>query len=261
MIEATTSASKSVGAQPANAANADAGKKWESTAAKEARERLDGALPEQLFFLGHKNDPSIKGFVKLLAEQDFAGAKAYLEKKPLQSTIPATGNTETRTETYTTITKSLLANWDKVASFTTYMYGSANSREKQEYTQQFVDAKVRQANTLRAEEKIAAKYGIKAGMPESVFKIGSGEKFASTTTDTIFPEQEMTVSCFSTPNPGLHRLDTYTGSVSISTKSASITDETMKEQIARATLKAIPGKTAGINYQVEKLNAYLGDEL
>lgn len=47
----------------------------------------------------------------------------------------------------------------------------------------------------------------------------------------------MTISCFATPRGGLHRTDTYDGSVMMSSKHVEITDPLYKKQIIEATIK------------------------
>jgi hypothetical protein len=108
----------------------------------------------------------MKKFIELLAKQDFDGAKAYLESITIQIK-----NSSGKVENYTTLKNKLLANWDKAPFFTTHMYGSTNSRKKQEFTQKYVDGQIRTPNVIRAENKIAQKYGITMATPESNFKI------------------------------------------------------------------------------------------
>lgn len=67
----------------------------------------------------------------------------------------------------------------------------------------------------------------------------------------------MTVSCFATPLNGLHRIDTYDASVSVSSKTATVSDVALKSQIVEATLKSTVD-SMGIKGQVAKLNAFLG---
>lgn len=66
----------------------------------------------------------------------------------------------------------------------------------------------------------------------------------------------MTVSCFATPLNGLHRIDTYDASVSVSSKIVVVENSTLKEQLFASTLNSTTDKR-GIRAQVAKLNAYL----
>lgn len=66
----------------------------------------------------------------------------------------------------------------------------------------------------------------------------------------------MTVSCFATPRNGLHRIDTYDASVSVSSKIVVVEDASLKAQLYESTLKSTIDKR-GIIAQVAKLNAYL----
>jgi hypothetical protein len=66
----------------------------------------------------------------------------------------------------------------------------------------------------------------------------------------------MTVSCFATPLNGLHRIDTYDASVSVSSKVVVVENPTLKEQLYESTLKSTTDKR-GILAQVGKLNTYL----
>lgn len=132
---------------------------------KESR-TLDKNLQGALYFLGHVKNPQVEHLVSLLSKQDFPGAKKYLESITIKLK-----NAEGKEEIYGTLKKNILANWDKAASFMTYMYGSTESKSHQEYTQKFVDSTVRTSATVRSEERLAAKYGITSGAPESAFKV------------------------------------------------------------------------------------------
>jgi hypothetical protein len=66
----------------------------------------------------------------------------------------------------------------------------------------------------------------------------------------------MTVSCFATPLKGLHRIDTYDASVSVSSKVVVVEDVRLKEQLLASTLNSTTDKR-GILAQVGKLNTYL----
>ncbi len=214
---------------------------------------LEKGLPDALFFLGHVRDLKINHLVELLSKQDFDGAKTYLESITIQLKNGSTG----KMETYTTLKKNLLANWDKAASFTTYMYGNRASKSKQEFTQEFVDSKVRKPDVVRAEKRLAAKYGINIEVPESAFSHQANGKIEAKSTEDIFPNQDKTISCFSTPLGGLHRIDTYDNNVTVSSKTVLIDDEAGRSQIFDATLKTTV-ETKGILAQVAKLNTYLG---
>lgn len=73
----------------------------------------------------------------------------------------------------------------------------------------------------------------------------------------MFPGQEMTIACFATPSPGLHRIDTYDASVSISAKKVMITDAAYKAEIVESTIKNVGPDSKGVLGQLKKLNAFL----
>ena len=135
---------------------------------KEARENqpLDEKLQDALFFLGRVKDPQVRQFINLLARQDYDGAKAHLESITIRLE-----NAKGTMETYSTLKKNLLSNWNKADSFLTYMYGSRKSKAKQEFSQQYVDTSVRTEQTIKAEARLAQKQGITSGAQESAFKV------------------------------------------------------------------------------------------
>lgn len=193
---------------------------------QETRSKISPALSNYLYnVVGHSSEPVFRDLVAKLARQDFDEAKKIVES--LQKTK------------YKTLAKEMLAAWGNVDSFVTHMYGSKASRSRQEYTQQYVDARIRTSDVVRAETRLAASIGITKAADEKSFRIGPKEKYVSATTASLFPGQEMTVSCFSTPKGGLHRVDTYDASVSISKNNyVKISDAEYKRQIVDATLKS-----------------------
>jgi hypothetical protein len=66
----------------------------------------------------------------------------------------------------------------------------------------------------------------------------------------------MTVSCFATPLNGLHRIDTYDASVSVSSKIVEVTNSHLKGELFDATLRST-ADAKGIRAQVAKLNTFL----
>ncbi len=72
---------------------------------------------------------------------------------------------------FRTLAKNLLASSIPMETWTSYMYGSSESRAKQAYTQEYADKKVRTKATTRAEARLATELGIPASSNESVFRI------------------------------------------------------------------------------------------
>lgn len=209
----------------------------------EARNKVSPELSHLLFFAGHSDEPAFKNIVQKISRQDFDGAKTLVEQ--LQK------------GKYKSLATSMLKAWDSVASFPTHMYGSASGRSRQEYTQAYVDARVRKSDTIRAEEKLARQSGISHAASEASLKMNPNEKYVATTTADMFPGQEMTIACFATPLPGLHRIDTYDASVSISAKKVMITDAAYKSDIVESTIKNVGPDSKGVLGQLKKLNAFL----
>ncbi|MDD2892140.1 MAG: hypothetical protein PHQ95_04190 [Candidatus Gracilibacteria bacterium] len=205
-------------------------------------------ISEKLFFIGHNKD--FEKFVKLLGRQDFDGAREWLENMSKKGK-------------YRTLAKKLLADKTPIETWSSYMYGSSESRSKQAYTQKYADEKVRTKATIHAEERLAK--ALKITLPskgEEVFRIGKDEKFIPVQASVLFPNQEMTIACFSTPidfetkKKGAHRLDTYDGSVTVMSKTALVTDPAQKESIIRAILANTSEKKA-VQYQLDKLNSLI----
>lgn len=209
----------------------------------EARNKVSQELSHLLFFAGHSNEPAFKNIVQKISRQDFDGAKTLVEQ--LQK------------GKYKTLATSMLKAWDSVASFPTHMYGSASGRSKQEYTQAYVDARVRKSDTIRAEVALAKQSGISHATPEASLKMNPKEKYVAINTADMFPGQEMTIACFATPSPGLHRIDTYDASVSISAKKVMITDAGYKSDIVESTIKNVGPDSKGVLGQLKKLNTFL----
>lgn len=123
----------------------------------EARNKVSPELSQLLFFAGHSEEPAFKNIVQKISRQDFDGAKALVMQ--LQK------------GKYKSLATSMLKSWDSVASFPTHMYGNASSRSKQEYTQAYVDARVRKNNTIRAEVALAKQSGISHAASEASLKM------------------------------------------------------------------------------------------
>jgi len=209
----------------------------------EARNKVSSELSHLLYFVGHSAEKEFKEIVRMISRQDFDGAKVLVQG--LQK------------GKYKSLATSMLNSWDSVASFPTHMYGSKESRAKQEFTQKYVDAHVRKVDTVRAEERLAKQSGIQNAAPESALKLNPAEKYTTTTTAEMFPGQEMTIACFSTPRLGLHRIDTFDASVVVSTKKVDITDAAYKAEIVDSTLKFVGPDTKGVLGQLKKLNLFL----
>jgi uncharacterized membrane protein YgaE (UPF0421/DUF939 family) len=86
--------------------------------------------------------------IKLLARQDFPRAKDLLIEMKKKGK-------------YRTLAKDLLenaeANKDNMSTWTSYMYGSAASRKRQAYTQEYATKHVRKIETINAEKEYAKK--------------------------------------------------------------------------------------------------------
>ena len=88
-----------------------------------------------------------------------------------------------------------------MATWTSYMYGSAASRAKQDFTQKYADEKVRTDATRKAEQRLAAKNGMRLSPDgDSKFRTTPGEKFTPRQASEMYPGQEMTIACFATPS-------------------------------------------------------------
>lgn len=157
---------------------------------------------------------------------------------------------------YKTFATKLQLHIDKASTWTTYMYGNDRSRAKEKYTQTYVDKNVRTPDVVRAEERLAKELGISSGIDEKKFRMESDEKYIGQQASDIFSGQEMTISCFATPKWGLHRLDTYNGSVMMSNKNVIIEDPGYKKQIIEATFENT-AKDKGLYNQTKRLNQFL----
>ncbi|NCP76982.1 hypothetical protein GW830_02470 [bacterium] len=144
-------------------------------------------ISEKLFFMGHNKD--FEKLVKLLGRQDFEGARVWLENMSKKGK-------------YRTLAKILLVEKTPMETWSSYMYGSSESRSKQAYTQKYADEKVRTKATVHAEERLAKTLNITLS-PErdEKFRIGKDDVFTPIQASAIpeYAGQEMTIACFSTP--------------------------------------------------------------
>ena len=123
-----------------------------------------------------------------------------------------------------------------MSTWTSYMYGSTKSRAQQAYTQTYADKEVRTKATISSEARLAKQLKISAHVNESELRVAQGEKYTPVQASTFYPEQAMTITSFATPKGGLHRLDTYDGSVTMSNKRVEITDTSEKLSVIHAIL-------------------------
>lgn len=89
---------------------------------------------------------------------------------------------------------------DHVESWTTYMYGTSDSRAKQKYTQKYIDKHVRTPDVIRAEQRLAKSLGITTKIDEKLLKNDSKKQYIHQQASDIYPGQAMTLSCFATPS-------------------------------------------------------------
>lgn len=195
-----------------------------------------------LYSIGH--DKRFNEFVGLLARQDFAGATAWLNGKGKKG--------------YQKLATRLLKEKDTVdmSTWTSYMYGSSESRAKQAYSQEYADKKVRTKATIASEARLAKQLGILVPVQEAGLKVGAREKYIPIQASGLFPGQSMTIASFTTPKGGLHRIDTYDGSVTMSSKTNLITEQTEKASIIRAILSNTSEKS-GVQKNLKDLNSQL----
>lgn len=198
-------------------------------------------LADVLYSIGHTK--AFNNLVKLLASQDFTGAEVLLTAMSKKKTG------------YPTLAKRLLKEKGTISTWTSYMYGSKESRAKQAYTQEYADKKVRTKPTISAEARLAKQLKISASANEVELKLGKNGKYVPVQASALFLGQEMTIASFATPEGGLHRLDTYDGSVTMSSKKVEITDMTEKLSIINAIL-ANTVTNKGIRHQLDNLNVF-----
>lgn len=195
-----------------------------------------------LYSMGH--DKRFNEFIGLLARQDFVGATTWLNGKGKKG--------------YQKLATRLLKEKNTVdmSTWTSYMYGSSESRAKQAYSQEYADKKVRTKATIASEARLAKQLGISASAKEAELKVGTREKYTPMQASGLFPGQGMTIASFTTPKGGLHRIDTYDGSVTMSNKTTLITSQSEKASIIRAILSNTSEKR-GVQKNLEDLNSQL----
>ena len=163
--------------------------------------------------------------------------------------------TQIDTAWYKTLAKMLKADESNYEIWTTYMYGSKESRMNDNPTQEWAN-KTRIIAVTKAEDKLAKASGITSKTEESQFSVeNKWAKHTPIQVSQVFPGQEMTVSVFATPLGGLHRIDAFDGSLAMSQKYVEISDQGYKNQIIDATSK--DSGIGGIQEQVDRLNTFL----
>jgi hypothetical protein len=223
----------------------DINKKQEIGTVRNARESKENLQKNQLATLlynavGHSN-PKVFGplldAIKTRDESQVTAAIRILEKN-----------------NYRTLGKMLRADISNYETWTTYMYGTKETRMNDNPTQSGVD-KIRTGAVIRAESRLAKASGIMWSTPESRFAVvGKNEKHTSVQASSILGWQEMTSVVFATPLKGKHRIDAFDGSIAMSNKTVDLSGE-YKNQVIDSIAKD-SGK-GGINAQVEKLNTFL----
>lgn len=155
---------------------------------RETQEMLNEKyIANKLYFIGHNNDSYFQNLVLAIGRQDIDGTRTQLES--LQKTK------------YKTMAKRLLENMDSFISWNSYMYGHTASKAGTVFTQGYIDKRIRTNSVISAEKKLAQKNGITYMTNESEFKVASKQKQTPVQASSLFPEQEMIISCLATPYP------------------------------------------------------------
>jgi hypothetical protein len=152
---------------------------------------------------------------------------------------------------YPSLARMLKADIANFTQWTSYMYGTKDTKWKDNPTQPWVD-KLRKPDVLKAEGNLAkSKWLPESGISESALKIDSGTHSAKQAS-AIFPWQEMTLSVFATPRGWYHRIDTTQGSLAMSEKYQLVTDSSYKNAIIDNTQEKV-------NMEANKLKTFLQD--
>lgn len=153
----------------------DTDKKQEIGTVRNARESKENLQKNQLATLlynavGHSN-PKVFGplldAIKTRDESKVTAAIGILEKN-----------------NYRTLGKMLRADISNYETWTTYMYGTKETRMNDNPTQSGVD-RIRTDAVIRAERRLAKENGITGSTPESAFAVGKNEKHTSAQASTI----------------------------------------------------------------------------
>lgn len=144
-------------------------------------------IASKLYFIGHSGDRRFQNLVLAIGRQDIDETRNQLES--LQKTE------------YKTMSKRLLENMNSFISWNSYMYGHTASKAGTVFTQGYIDKRIRTNSVISAEKRLAQKNGINLSTSESEFKVAPRQRQTPVQASSLFPEQEMTISCLATPHP------------------------------------------------------------
>ncbi len=206
---------------------------------REVKEKKQSAIGEKLYnVVGHPPKEYKDTFNSLI------DAINSWDKWEIQKALDAL-----KKRKFPTLAKMLEKDIENASTWTSYMYGTKETKSVDSPTQDAVN-KIRNAKVLRAEQEIAKKTGIDTQVSEDLFTIEKGKQYTAKQASEIFPWQEMTLSVFASPLGGYHRVDKFDGSIAMSEKYYPIDEVGYKSEIVAA-------EKARVKSQYEKLVTWL----